>query len=78
MKTADVFRFGQVFDELFDIHIMLVALLLRPHNSAVAAMLVVLHYCIVGVVLPWLQMRAWAVALVHVWMGQASFFAQVC
>ncbi|XP_033637019.1 GPI ethanolamine phosphate transferase 2-like [Asterias rubens] len=76
MKTADVFRFGQVFDELYDIHIMLVALLLRPHNSAVAAMLVVLHYCIVGVVLPWLQMRAWAVALVHVWMGQASFFAQ--
>ena len=77
-KNSTTFDFRHVLEELCDIHIMLIALLLRPHNSTVAAMTVVLQYCIVGRVLPWLHMRAWAVALVHIWMGQASFFAQVC
>ncbi|XP_022102881.1 GPI ethanolamine phosphate transferase 2-like isoform X2 [Acanthaster planci] len=67
---------GHILEELCDIHIMLMALLLRPHNSCIIAMSVLLQHCIVGMVLPWLQMRLWAVTLVHIWMGQAAFFAQ--
>ncbi|XP_038067986.1 GPI ethanolamine phosphate transferase 2-like [Patiria miniata] len=68
--------FSRILKELCDIHVMLMALLLRPHNSGVVAMSVLLQHCIVGLVLPWLRLRLWAVTLAHIWMGQAAFFAQ--
>ncbi|XP_072048893.1 GPI ethanolamine phosphate transferase 2-like [Amphiura filiformis] len=56
--------------------IMLMTLLFRPHNSALAAMLVLLQYCIVGILLPWLQLKVWAVTLLHIWMAEVAFSSQ--
>ena len=63
-----------------DAHIallMLVTLILRPHNSAVVAILTLLQYGIHGYLLPGLRWKVWVVTLLHVWMGQAAFYAQV-
>ncbi|XP_041475171.1 GPI ethanolamine phosphate transferase 2-like [Lytechinus variegatus] len=56
--------------------LMLVTLILRPHNSAVVAILVMLQYCLHRHLLPWLQWKVWVLTVVHVWMGQAAFYAQ--
>ena len=58
--------------------IMITTLLLRPHNSALAAMFILLQHCIVGILLPWLQWKVWAVTLLHVWMAEVAFSSQVC
>ncbi|XP_072172994.1 GPI ethanolamine phosphate transferase 2-like [Diadema setosum] len=55
---------------------MLAALILRPHNSAVLAILVLLQYAVHGYLLPRLQWKLWVVTLLHVWMGQAAFYGQ--
>lgn len=68
---------GIILEDIHAALLMLVALILRPHNSAVVAILVLLQYCLHGHLLPWLQWKVWVVTLVHVWMGQAAFYAQV-
>ena len=59
------------------IGIMLMTLVFRPHNSALAAMFVLLQHCIVGILLPWLQWKVWAVTLLHIWMAEVAFSSQV-
>lgn len=65
-----------VLEDFHTALLMLVTLILRPHNSAVVAILVLLQHYLDGFLLPWLQWKVWVVALVHVWMGQAAFYAQ--
>ncbi|PIK42265.1 putative GPI ethanolamine phosphate transferase 2 [Apostichopus japonicus] len=56
--------------------IVLIVLLLRPHNIAVVAVTVTLQHCIVIYLLPWLRWSPWKMTLLFVWLGQSAFFAQ--
>lgn len=57
--------------------LVLIVLLLRPHNIAVVAVTVTLQHCIVVYLLPWLQWSPWKMTLLFVWLGQSTFYAQV-
>ncbi|XP_077982034.1 GPI ethanolamine phosphate transferase 2, catalytic subunit-like [Glandiceps talaboti] len=65
-------------ESIYTSFIILAALLLRPHNSAVLALLVLQEHAMTTVMWPrfFTQSSAWIIGLLHVWFGLAAFYAQ--
>ena len=65
-----------ISSELMNSWILLMLLLLRPHNMALVAMLVFLEKC-VSCIMQRVDMPAWCITMMYLMLGQASFFYQV-
>ncbi|XP_070563098.1 GPI ethanolamine phosphate transferase 2-like [Ptychodera flava] len=65
-------------EDVYNIGIILTALLLRPHNAAVLALLVVQEHHVATEIWPKLlpSSPVWMISLLHLWFGSAAFYAQ--